>query len=98
MRNLIGTRMQLHARQCLLELVAFPEAACLVFAVFDYAPGEDISNRNYDSVLHRLNRVSAMNALDELQTLGLVDDFARDVPNAEVGSTMPTPKVLGVTC
>ena len=27
MRNQIGARMQLHARQCLLELLRFPEAA-----------------------------------------------------------------------
>ena len=40
MRNQIGSRMSLHARQCLLELIAFPEAAFLIFAVLNYAPGE----------------------------------------------------------
>ena len=40
MRNQIGAIMQLHARQCLLELLAFPEAACLLFAVLNYKPGE----------------------------------------------------------
>ena len=35
MRNQIGSRMKLHARQCLLELVAFPTAEFLIFAVLN---------------------------------------------------------------
>ena len=71
MRNQAGTRMQLHARQCLLELLAYPEAACLLFAVLNYMPGAALSTRNYDSVLHRLDRASAMEALAEICARGL---------------------------
>ena len=59
MRNQIGARMQLHARQCLLELLAFPEAACLLFAVLNYKPGEEPSARNYDSVRKRCSAGAA---------------------------------------
>ena len=76
--------MQLHARQCLLELLAFPEAACLLFAVLNYKPGEEPSARNYDSVLHRLNRASAMEALAEIRERGVMRDFAKGIENADV--------------
>ena len=88
MRNQIGARMSLHARQCLLELLAFPEAAFLIFAVMNYAPGEETSNRNYDSALFRLNRADAVEALDELRTSGLATAFAKDEPNAEVDAVL----------
>ena len=84
MRNQIGARMQLHARQCLLELLAFPEAACLLFAVLNYKPGEEPSARNYDSVLHRLNRAGAMEALAEIRARGIVRDFAEGIENVAV--------------
>ena len=84
MRNQIGARMQLHARQCLLELLAFPEAACLLFAVLNYKPDEEPSAHNYDSVLHRLNRASAMEALAQIRAHGLVRDFAEGIENAAV--------------
>ena len=101
MRNQIGSRMSLHARQCLCELIAFPEAAFLIFAVLNYAPGEETSNRNYDSVLQRLDRTSATRALDELRASDLVAAFAKDEANAEVDAVLermvatavPLPKV-----
>lgn len=101
MRNQIGSRMSLHARQCLCELIAFPEAAFLIFAVLNYAPGEETSNRNYDSVLHRLDRASAVDALDELRAVGLLRAFAKDELNPRVDAVLermvstavPLPKV-----
>ena len=81
MRHQIGSRMSLHARQCLLELIAFPEAAFLIFAVLDYAHGEETSKQNYDSVLHRLDRASAVRALDELRAVGLLRALAKDELN-----------------
>ena len=88
MRNEIGSRMRLHARQCLLELVAFPQAAFLIFAVLNYAPAEEVSHHHYDSVLHRLDRTRAVSALDELRAAGLLADFAEDVPNADVNAIL----------
>jgi hypothetical protein len=32
MRKQAGSRLELHAKQCLLELAAYPSAACLIFA------------------------------------------------------------------
>ena len=101
MRHQIGSRMSLHARQCLLELIAFPEAAFLVFAVLNYAPGEETSKQNYDSVLHRLDRASAVRALDELRAVGLLRAFAKDELNPRVDAALermvstavPLPKV-----
>ncbi len=88
MRNQIGTRMQLHARQCLLELLAYPEAACLVFAVLNYAPSTDVRHRSRDSVLHRLDRTIAVEALEELERHGLANDLAKDVPNPKVDAVL----------
>ena len=82
-RNSIHYRMRLHARQCFFELLAFPRAACLIFAVFDFDPsGPGHSCR--DSALHRLNRASVEAARLEFERLGLMDDLARDIPNEAV--------------
>ncbi len=45
-------------------------------------------NRSRDSVLHRLDRTSAVQALEELQRQGLPNDLATDVPNPKVDAVL----------
>lgn len=86
-RNSIHYRMLLHGRQCFFELLSFPRAACLVFAVFDFDPnGTGHSYR--DSALHRLNRASVQAAQSELERLGLMQDLASDTPNEAVDAIL----------
>ena len=86
-RNSIHYRMRLHARQCFLELLAFPRAACLVFAVFDVDPN-GTGHAYRDSNLHRLNRASVQAARAELERLGLMQDLASDTPNEAVDAIL----------
>ena len=88
MRSQIETRMLLDARQCLLELFAFPNAKCLVYAVLNYAPAGEQRNSNYDSALRRLDRADAMEALGAIRRAGCVEDFALDRANLEVGAIL----------
>ena len=83
-RNSIRDRMRQHGRQCFLELLAFPRAACLVFAVFDFDPGSSTGHSYRDSVLHRLNRTSVQTARLELERLDLLHDLANHTPNETV--------------
>ena len=71
MRNQVGSRLELHAKQCLLELAAYPSATCLVFAALCFKPQG--SGRHYDSFLSRVNREDAMRALRELDAQGLTE-------------------------
>ena len=86
-RKCIRDRIHLHARQCLLELLAFPLASCLVFAVFDYDPAAG-ALEHYDSAVHRLDRTSADEAVAELERLDLMQDLAGDVPNLVVAAIL----------
>lgn len=72
-RGQIGQRMELHARQVCMELLAFPTAKCLIFAAVAIKPGRD---KGYDSALRRLDRACALDALTEMQEQGVLNDFA----------------------
>ena len=71
MRKQVGSRLELHAKQCLLELAAYPSAACLIFAALCFRPQG--SGRHYDSALSRINRADAMRALTDMEAQGLME-------------------------
>ena len=71
MRKQAGSRLELHAKQCLLELAAYPSAACLIFAALCFKPAG--SRRHYDSALSRVNRADAMRALRDIEAQGLME-------------------------
>lgn len=86
-RGAIRRRVYLHGRQILLELLAFPKAASLIFAVFACDAKADPSAdalEIYDSAVHRFDRNAADDAKNELEKLGLLEVLAVGLANPKV--------------
>ena len=90
-RGAIRQRVYLHGRQILLELLAFPRAANLIFAVFAYDTTLDPTADTleaYDSAVHRFDRCAADEAKHELERLGLPEVLALGFPNRTVDAIL----------